>query len=77
MLWFLTAPIMSATITELRDSKYTRWRNINVTQLEVATVRERGEERESVCICFCMWIVDMQWMNLSLIRTLLGQIKVS
>ena len=54
MLWFLTAPIMSATITELRDSKYTRWRNINVTQLEVATVRERGEERECVYMFLCV-----------------------
>lgn len=37
LLWLFSAPVMSATVTELRDSKFARWRGVDVTQLEVAT----------------------------------------
>ena len=38
LLWFLSSPIMSATVTELADSRFARWRDISVVQLEAATV---------------------------------------
>ena len=38
LLWFFSAPVMSATVTELKISKFARWRDVDVTMLEVATV---------------------------------------
>ena len=38
LFWLVLNPVMSATLDELGDSYTARWTDLDITQLEVATV---------------------------------------